>query len=105
MPAELNYKNLLNLFVDRTKSYSLDTKTRLEDLYYQNSMGLVEEFMVSRNFSFGTLGSGNRNLVGIPKDVIDDTISFINDQCDELVKITGSTTGNDLNYEDLTKAS
>ena len=71
MPAELNYKNLLNLFVDRTKSYSLDTKTRLEDLYYQNSMGLVEEFMVSRNFSFGTLGSGNRNLVGIPKDVID----------------------------------
>jgi|TARA_R100001463_G_scaffold12745_10_gene34352 gas vesicle protein len=71
MPAELNYKNLLNLFVDRTKSYSLDTKTRIEDLYYQNSMGLVEEFMVSRNFSFGTLGSGNRHLVGIPKDIID----------------------------------
>ena len=71
MPAELNYKNLLNLFVDRTKSYSLDTKTRIEDLYYQNSMGLVEEFMVSRNFSFGTLGSGNRHLVGIPKDIIE----------------------------------
>ena len=41
----------------------------------------------------------------IPKDVMNDTISFINDQCDELVKITGTTTGDDLNYEDLTKAS
>ena len=40
----------------------------------------------------------------IPKDVMNETISFINDQCDELVKITGNTTGDDLNYEDLTKA-
>jgi len=71
MPAELNYKNLLNLFVDRTKSYSLDTKSRLEDLYYQNSMGLVEEFMVDRNFYFGVLGTSNRHLMGIPKNIID----------------------------------
>ena len=41
----------------------------------------------------------------IPKDVMNETVSFINDQCDELVKITGNTTGDDLNYEDLTKAS
>jgi len=49
----------------------LDVKNRLEKMYYKQSMGLVEEFMVTRNFSYGTLGTlSGENLVGIPRDII-----------------------------------
>ena len=72
MAQELNYKNTLNLFVDRASSYSTDVKKRTEEMYEQHSMGLVEEFMYTRNFSYGTLGTiSSGNLVGIPRDIID----------------------------------
>ena len=72
MAQELNYKNILNLFVDRANSYTFDVKSRLEEMYYKQSMGLVEEFMVTRNFSYGTLGTiSGGNLVGIPRDIVD----------------------------------
>jgi hypothetical protein len=41
----------------------------------------------------------------IPKDIMNDTISFINTQCDELVKITGNTIDEDIDWDNLTVAS
>ena len=70
MAQILNYKNLLNTFVDESKAYSLDVKNRLNNLFLYHSMGVVEEAMSSRNFYIGIFGYGNGNLVGIPKKVI-----------------------------------
>ena len=70
MAQILNYKNLLNTFVDESKAYSLDVKNRLNNLFLYHSMGVVEEAMSSRNFYVGILGDGNGNLVGIPKKLI-----------------------------------
>jgi len=70
MAQILNYKNLLNTFVDESKAYSLDVKNRLSDLFLYHSMGAVEEVMSSRNFYSGAFGSSPGNLVGIPKKVI-----------------------------------
>ena len=70
MAEDLNYKNLLNNFIDSSKLYSLDVKTRLNNLFLYSSMGNVEEIMFSRNFYIGTLGTTSGNLVGIPNEVI-----------------------------------
>ena len=51
MDYTINYKNLLNTFVDESKAYSLDVKNRLHDLFLYHSMGAVEEIMFTRNFS------------------------------------------------------
>lgn len=67
--AKIKYKNLLNSFVDGSKSYSLDLKNRIELLFLQYNLGLVEEFMYNRKFNRGTLGTGNSTLVGIPNDI------------------------------------
>ena len=67
--AQLQYKNLLNSFVEASKSYSLDIKNRIELMFLQYNLGLVEEFMYGRNFQTGTLGTGSGSLVGIPHDI------------------------------------
>jgi len=71
MAKVINYKNLLNAFIDESKAYSLDVKNRLNNLFLYHSMGSVEEIMFSRNFYTGILGSSTGNLVGIPKKIID----------------------------------
>tara|TARA_R110000824_G_scaffold56365_7_gene154378 strand:+ start:535 stop:1617 length:1083 start_codon:yes stop_codon:yes gene_type:complete len=71
MSKAINYKNLLNTFIDESKAYSLDIKNRLNNLFLYHSMGSVEEIMFSRNFYTGTLGSSTGNLVGIPLKIID----------------------------------
>jgi|TARA_R110000824_G_scaffold104571_2_gene248188 hypothetical protein len=70
MAQDLNYKNLLNNFIDNGKAYALDVKTRLNNLFLYSSMGNVEEIMFSRNFYNGTLGTTSGNLVGIPNEVV-----------------------------------
>ena len=71
MDQVINYKNLLNAFVDESKAYSLDVKNRLNETYLYYSMGLVEELMYSRNYTNGKLGTNsNGNLVGIPNKII-----------------------------------
>ena len=57
MDQVINYKNLLNAFVDESKAYSLDVKNRLNETYLYYSMGLVEELMYSRNYTNGKLGT------------------------------------------------
>ena len=71
MDYTINYKNLLNTFVDESKAYSLDVKNRLHDLFLYHSMGAVEEIMFTRNFSAGILGTAtDARLVGVPREVI-----------------------------------
>jgi hypothetical protein len=71
MDYTINYKNLLNTFVDESRAYSLDVKNRLHDLFLYHSMGAVEEIMFTRNFSNGILGTTtNAQLVGVPREVI-----------------------------------
>jgi len=71
MDYTINYKNLLNTFVDESQAYSLDVKNRLNDVFLYESMGLVEELMYSRNYAKGILGTNSDgNLVGIPNKVI-----------------------------------
>jgi len=71
MDYTINYKNLLNAFVDESHAYSLDVKNRLNNVFLYHSMGLVEEAMVSRNYKTGTLGTNSSgNLVGIPNQII-----------------------------------
>ena len=71
MDYTINYKNLLNTFVDESKAYSLDVKNRLHDLFLYHSMGAVEEIMFIRNFSDGILGTAtDARLVGVPREVI-----------------------------------
>jgi len=72
----LNYKELLNSFVDNSKAYGLDVKNRLNNLFLYYNMGCVEELMVSRNFTTGVFGATNSNLVGIPKDIISRISSY-----------------------------
>ena len=67
--AKIKYKNLLNSFVDGSKAYSLDLRNRIELLFLQYNLGLVEEFMYDRRFNTGTLGTGSSTLVGIPNDI------------------------------------
>ena len=67
--AKIKYKNLLNSFVDGSKSYSLDIKNRIELLFLQYNLGMVEEFMYDRRFQEGTLGLGSSSLLGIPNDI------------------------------------
>ena len=67
--AKIKYKNLLNSFVDGSKSYSLDIRNRIELLFLQYNLGLVEEFMYDRRFDSGTLGTSSSTLVGIPNDI------------------------------------
>ena len=71
MVSNRNYKNILNTFVGNSKSYGLDVKNRLKNLFLYNSMGLVEELMYSRHFYTGDLGNGFARLVGVPKTLID----------------------------------
>jgi len=71
MDYTINYKNLLNAFVDESSAYSLDVKNRLYDVFLYHSMGLVEESMFSRNYKTGTFGTNpNGNLMGIPNKII-----------------------------------
>ena len=67
--AKIKYKNLLNSFVDGSKSYSLDIKNRIELIFLQYNLGLVEEFMYDRKFQTGTLGTSSGSLIGIPNDI------------------------------------
>ena len=71
MSGTTNYKNIINTFVGNSKAYGLDVKNRLKNLFLYNNMGLVEEFMHSRNYVNGTLGANNTALVGIPYSLID----------------------------------
>lgn len=70
MSLQINYKNLLNSFIDNGKSYTLDVKDRLSKLFLYHNMGCVEEIMVSRNYNNGTFGVTPVNLVGIPNDIV-----------------------------------
>ena len=79
MANELNYKNILNSFVDRSKSYTMDVKNRLNTLSLDYSMGLTEEFMLNRNFTTGTIGDGMGQLVGIPSDIFERLVTYYND--------------------------
>ena len=72
----LNYKSLLNSFVDKSQSYSLDIKNRLTNLFLYYNMGCVEEVMLSRQFNNGLFGATNSNLVGIPKEIISRISSY-----------------------------
>lgn len=71
MSGTTNYKNIINTFVGNGKAYTLDVKNRLKNLFLYNNMGLVEEFMHSRNYVNGTLGATTTSLVGIPYSLID----------------------------------
>ena len=75
MANEIKYKNLLNTFVGYSKSYALDIKNSLSQMFLTQSMGLTEEFMFDRIFTNGTVGALNRELVGIPQFIIDDIIT------------------------------
>tara|TARA_R110001583_G_scaffold22389_4_gene84096 strand:+ start:337 stop:1425 length:1089 start_codon:yes stop_codon:yes gene_type:complete len=74
MANEIQYKNLLNSFVDFTNAYALDVKNSLSEMFLTQSMGLTEEFMFDRIFTNGTIGSLSRQLVGIPQFIIDDIV-------------------------------
>ena len=90
MAKQLNYKNILNSFVDRGKSYSLDVKNRLTTLALDYNMGVIEEFMYDRNFKTGTVGNSTGDyLVGIPNRVFERIVNHYN-----ILKssITGETT-------------
>ena len=76
MKKTLNYKSLLNSFVDKSQSYSLDVKNRLTNLFLYYNMGCVEEVMSSRQFTNGLFGATNSNLVGIPKEIISRISSY-----------------------------
>jgi len=90
MAKQLNYKNILNSFVDRTKSYSLDVKNRLSTLTLNYNMGITEEFMYDRNFKNGTIGSyTGEYLVGVPSGIFE---KVVNDYNKLKSKITGETT-------------
>ena len=75
MAQILKYKNLLNQFVDYSKSYALDTKNQLSTMVLNDSMGLTEELMNNRIFFNGNLGSTNTNMVGVPHKIIDDIVT------------------------------
>ena len=75
MANEIKYKNLLNTFVGYSKSYALDIKNSLSQMFLTQSMGLTEEFMFDRIFTNGTVGTLNRQLVGIPQFIIDDIMA------------------------------
>ena len=90
MAKQLNYKNILNSFVDRTKSYSLDVKNRLSTLTLNYNMGITEEFMYNRNFKKGTIGSSTGEyLVGVPSGIFE---KVVNDYNKLKSNITGETT-------------
>ena len=90
MAKKLNYKNILNSFVDRTKSYSLDVKNRLSTLTLNYNMGITEEFMDNRNFKVGTIGpSSGEYLVGVPNGVFEKIVNYYNTLRSA---ITGETT-------------
>ena len=71
MAQNINYKNLLNGFVDYTKAYAQDVNNRLRNLFLYYNMGCVEEFMYIRNFKTGTLGTGPITLLGIPEGMFE----------------------------------
>lgn len=71
MAQNINYKNLLNGFVDYTKAYAQDVNNRLRNLFLYYNMGCVEEFMYTRNFKTGTLGTGPITLLGIPEGMFE----------------------------------
>jgi len=75
MANEIKYKNLLNTFIGYSKSYALDIKNSLSEMFLTQSMGLTEEFMFDRIFTDGTIGTLNRQLVGVPQFIIDDIIT------------------------------
>jgi len=74
MANQIKYKNLLNSFVDYSNAYALDIKNSLNQMLLTQSMGLTEEFMYDRIFNNGTIGVSNRQLVGVPQFIIDDTM-------------------------------
>jgi len=81
MTGTTNYKSLINTFAGNSKSYALDVKNRLQNLFLYNSMGLVEELMHSRTYHIGILGGKESiggfttNLVGIPEGLFDRVIN------------------------------
>ena len=89
MAKQLNYKNILNSFVDNSKSYSLDVRNRLKQLSLKYSMGLAEEFMYKRNFVTGTMGNSAGNLVGVPDGVFTRLVDYYTNL---RASITGETT-------------
>ncbi len=90
MTKKLNYKNVLNSFVDRTKSYSLDVKNRLTTLTLNYNMGIIEEFMYDRNFKNGTIGSyTGEYLIGVPNGIFE---KVVNDYNTLKTSITAQTT-------------
>lgn len=90
MTNKLNYKNTLNSFVDRSKSYSLNVKNRLTTLTLDYNMGLTEEVMNDRNFKTGTLGTSSGDyLVGVPNKIFEKIVNYYNNL---RASITGETT-------------
>ena len=76
MADNINYKNLLNSFVDYSKSYALDINNRLRNLFLYYNMGLLEEFMYNRRFKSGTLAATGINLLGIPEGIFERLITY-----------------------------
>jgi len=71
MAKQINYKNLLNGFVDTSNAYTSDVNNRLKSLYFYYNMGCVEEYLHNRRFNSGSVGnSGNtKPFVGIPSQI------------------------------------
>ena len=43
MAKQINYKNLLNGFVDTSNAYTSDVNNRLKSLYFYYNMGCVDD--------------------------------------------------------------
>jgi len=71
MATTINYKNLFNNFIGNSNTYALDVTNRLKQLFLYNNMGIVEEFMYSRNFHLGDMSTLSVNMVGIPNGLIE----------------------------------
>ena len=76
MTTTINYKNLFNNFIGNSNTYALDVTNRIKDLFLYNNMGIVEEFMYSRNFYLGDMSTMSVNMVGIPNELIERTTKY-----------------------------
>ena len=76
MTTTINYKNLFNNFIGNSNTYALDVTNRIKQLFLYNNMGIVEEFMYSRNFYLGDMSTMSVNMVGIPNELIERTTKY-----------------------------
>ena len=68
LSGSTTYNGLYNTFLGETKDYCDYSLKGIQELYLQESQGLLEDLFIEKRYEFGNIANVGTNLMGIPKN-------------------------------------